>query len=298
MNMQILQLVGILIIVNSLTSAAWFMAYSKSQSLGVSTLVCFAIVVGLALVFNERASEISFGKIASIKTAAQQATTDAQEIASIRQRVEAQASTLDLVAKASADSKQLLDQLREENIKADEKLKQLVQKTSDIDVLPDGRTRMGTLISGEPSFLKTHFDKLLADYYEAKDFPSAYDEAKKCIKAFEESSNSMESNKTIVIGGGGLTVGGKVNLYGIGAVLATKFKEFDTAVTWAKKIVDLQPTPKNKAFLFARLRYANRNDEANKIMIDLFAQNKNLKTADIEDFFGYLKSVGMFIEKK
>lgn len=43
--------------------------------------------------------------------------------------MEAQAATLDLVAKESADAKRLLDELREENGKAEDKLKRIEQKT-------------------------------------------------------------------------------------------------------------------------------------------------------------------------
>ena len=127
--MQILQLVGVLIIVNALTCAGWFVANSKPLDGGGITLLGIAMVAGLALTFHERAIEITFGKVATLKAAAQQATTDAKEITAIRQRVEAQAATLDLVAKESADAKRLLKDLREENIKADDKLKLLEQRT-------------------------------------------------------------------------------------------------------------------------------------------------------------------------
>src|SRR5437868_3594295 len=106
--MQILQLIGVLIMINTLTCAGWAMSHDKPLGATGISLVIIGIVAGLALTFHERAIEITFGKVASLKAAAQQATNDANEISAIRQRVEAQAATLDLVAKEAADAKRLL----------------------------------------------------------------------------------------------------------------------------------------------------------------------------------------------
>jgi hypothetical protein len=142
--MQILQLIGVLIIVNALTCAGWLMSHERALGGGGVTLLIIAVVSGLALTFHERAIEITFGKVASLKAAAQQATTDAREIAAIRQRVEAQAATLDLVAKASSDATRLIDGLKEETKNADEKLKELEKKTAEAARL------------AEPAKLKLH----------------------------------------------------------------------------------------------------------------------------------------------
>ena len=129
--MQVLQLIGVLIIVNALTCAGWFVSHDNKLTPGGIALLAITMVVGLALVFHERAIEITFGKFASIKAAAQQATTDANEIAAIRERVEAQAATLDLVAKESSEAKKLLGQLKAATTTADEKLALLEKKTAE-----------------------------------------------------------------------------------------------------------------------------------------------------------------------
>lgn len=283
--MQILQLIGVLIIVNSLTCAGWFVAHDKALGGGGITLVIFSIVAGLALTFHERAIEITFGKVATLKAAAQQATTDAKEIAAIRQRVEAQAATLDLVAKESADAKRLLDGLREENKKADEKLKLLEQKTSEIYRLPDGRTRMGGMITGEPSVLKEHFDRMIAEY-KAQKWQAAYDAAKAGIKVFED---SKKAEGGVAMTTGSVTAEGVAALYSVGAELAQRFSDHDDALTWAEKAVATLPTPERKALLVTALLNAKKPEAAQKLVEDTLAE----KNEASERFTALLQEIGV-----
>ncbi len=103
-----IQLIGILIIVNTLVMSTWWLTTKQSWSSGFTTVSVLACLIGLVLVLNERAIELSFGPFGALKTAAQQAETDAKEISEIRKRVEAQAATMDLVAqKATATAGQL-----------------------------------------------------------------------------------------------------------------------------------------------------------------------------------------------
>jgi len=117
-----IQLTGILIVVNTVIVSAWWLGQGKSWGLGFTTIAILACLSGLALVFNERAIELSFGQFGSIKTAAKQAETDAKEISEIRKRIEAQAATMDLVARESAEAKELLSNLTEQNKLAEEKI--------------------------------------------------------------------------------------------------------------------------------------------------------------------------------
>ncbi len=283
--MQILQLIGVLIIVNSLTCAGWFVAHDKSLGAGGTTLVIFSLVAGLALTFHERAIEITFGKVATLKAAAQQATTDAREIAAIRQRVEAQAATLDLVAKESSDAKRLLDGLREENKKADEKLKLLEQKTSEIYRLPDGRTRMGGMITGEPSVLKEHFERMVAEY-KAQRFQTAYDAAKAGIKVYEE---SKKAEGGVAMTTGGVTAEGAAILYSVGAELAQRFGEHDNALGWAEKAVTAAPTSERKALLVTTLLNSKKPEEAQKMIDETLAK----KDEASEKFRTLLQEIGI-----
>lgn len=284
--MQILQLIGILIIVNAFTCAGWYMSHDKSPGAGGVTIFTIAVVTGLALTFHERAIEISFGKVATLKAAAQQATTDAQEIATIRQRVEAQAATLDLVAKESSDAKKLLGELREENKNADEKLKQLEQKTSEIVRLPDGRMKMGSMVTGSPSVLKEHCD-LMLEAYKNRKFEVAYGEAKAAIKLYEDSNKALPG--AYMSTGGTLAPEGVATLYGIGAKLAQRFSEHDTALIWAQSSVAAKSSPEGLALLVTALLNVKQPHEAKKLVDETIAKGGE----DAEKFKALLRETGV-----
>lgn len=283
--MQILQLIGVLIIVNSLTCAGWFVAHDKTLGAGGIALVVFSIVAGLALIFNEKAVEISFGKIATLKAAAQQATTDAKEIAAVRQRVEAQAATLDLVAKESADAKRLLGSLREENKNADEKLKLLDQKTAEIYRLPDGRTRMGNMITGNPSVLQEQFDRMIT-FYKDKKFEDAYAAAKVGIKTFEDSKKAEQG---VSMSAGSVNPEAVAVLYSVGAELAQRFSEHPKALEWAEKAVLTAPSPERKALLVTALFNEKKPEAAQKLVDETLAQ----KNEESDQFKALLQDIGV-----
>lgn len=244
-----------------------------------------SIVAGLALTFHERAIEITFGKVATLKAAAQQATTDAKEIAAIRQRVEAQAATLDLVAKESSDAKRLLDELRKENTKADEKLKLLEQKTSEIFRLPDGRTRMGSMITGEPSVLRAQFDKMVSEY-KAQRFQAAYEAAKEAVKTYEDSKRAEGG---VAMTTGGVTPEGVAMLYGVAAEVAQRFSDHELALAWAEKAVAAGPTPERKALLVTTLLNMKRPEAAQKLIEETMAEKNDAS----QKFKAMLEEIGV-----
>src|SRR3989304_6449914 len=121
-----LQLFGILIIVNILIIDLWWLYNQKSWSGVVVTFLifftAFALLAGLVLIFNQRAIELSYGKYGSLKVTAEQAEIDAKEIAEIRKRVEAQSATIDLVAEQATKAKELSEEVSRKNVKSEEKL--------------------------------------------------------------------------------------------------------------------------------------------------------------------------------
>ena len=77
-----LKLVGILLLVNSFAVACWAVGQDKFTK-SASTLCAFALFVALSLIFNERATELSFGSVAKLKISSEQAQADAQAIADL-----------------------------------------------------------------------------------------------------------------------------------------------------------------------------------------------------------------------
>lgn len=291
-EVSMLQLLGIIIIANSFIISAWWLFNGKPWGIGLGTLLILALVVGLAFIFNERAIEISFGKVATLKAAAAQAQSDAKEIAKIKERVEAQAATMDLVAKESAEAKKLLADLSEQNKIAEEKLKALTEKTAQIHQLPDGRSMFGNYISGQPSTLLSECN-LMLELYRKKEFEKAFESASKAIELYESSELALRNVGAAIVTGGNITEESVATLYSVGSELAQRREKHETALKWARKAVSTVATPQRRALLVTTLLNFNGQEEAQKIMADAqksdSADDKKLIEVLLE--FGVLKKI-------
>jgi len=101
--------VGLLIILSALVWAGLRIGGDKSLKGWVLTLCFLAVFAGMFLIVCDRATEISIKGVGTIKAAAERATVDANAIAELRQRVEAQSSMVDLVAKEAARAHELAE---------------------------------------------------------------------------------------------------------------------------------------------------------------------------------------------
>jgi BMFP domain-containing protein YqiC len=278
--MNFLQLIGILVIVNSLIWALWRHSQEGGLGVGGGALLAFALVAGLALIFYKREVEVSFtNEGASIKAAAEQATADAAEIAAIRKRVEAQAATLDLVAKESADAKQLVDNLRQESERADKKLKMLEAKTSQIKQLPDGRVKTGGTVTGDFTILAKHFNDMQVAYREMR-LEDAYTNAREAVRVYEET-------KKILDGAAVMTIGGEASneavalMYAIAAEAAAKAGDHNLALERHTIAYTLDPlNAKLAALHVVALIKADRKDAAQKFIDDAMKRNDSF-SADL-----------------
>jgi len=80
---------GLLMIVFALSIGCWrFYKGRKLPATGLA-LVVLACFIGVALVLNKRVSELSFGKLATLKATVSQAQSDAEQIAGIHRDAEA-----------------------------------------------------------------------------------------------------------------------------------------------------------------------------------------------------------------
>jgi BMFP domain-containing protein YqiC len=253
------EVIGLLMIVLALSIGCWrFYKGKKLPASGLALLV-LACFIGVALVLNKRVSELSFGKLATLKATVTQAQSDAEQIAAIRQRVEAQAATMDLVAKESADAKRLLTDLRKENATADVKLRLLEDKTGGITQLPDGRIVSGAMLLGRASIvfnIKTNMEARFAN----KQYKEAFELAKDCIKRIDDSEKLKP-------GSGGdfseqLSADGLQNVYEVAVRSAILSNDFETAATWAKAALQRKQTPEMNAFLIFSLARSGKVEEA------------------------------------
>lgn len=259
-----MKLIGILLLLNSLAMSSWWITTHGTHKGAVMTLSSFAVFAGIALILSDRITEFSVTGVGTIKAAAEQAQTDAKEIAHIRKRVEAQAATMDLVAKESAEAKKLLADLTRQNEVAEEKLKELSERTSEVVRLPDGRTKFGNIITGAPSALQEKINAGLTAYKQ-NDFVAAHSQFAECVKLYEE-SKSQESNVAMVTDG--INADAIATASALAADTARRTGKHDVALTYARKSVNLASTPEREALLALCLFNSGNVEEANNMLND------------------------------
>ena len=88
-----MRIVGILIIIIALLVTAWWVCSDHAHKEWAVTICIIALFAGVFLTLQDRAIEVSFKWVGKIKAAARQATTDASDIACVKERVEAQSAS-------------------------------------------------------------------------------------------------------------------------------------------------------------------------------------------------------------
>lgn len=121
--METLKIIGIIIIILS-TIFVFVCTYRKKiEFLQCLWLWLISVFIGFVLILSDRIIEISINRVGTIKAAADQAKIDAQAINQIKQRIENQSATIDLVAKTASEYKRLFEDLSKKNEAATDKLK-------------------------------------------------------------------------------------------------------------------------------------------------------------------------------
>ena len=149
-------------------------------------------------------------------------------------------------------------------------LKDLDQRTSGIEKLPDGRTRIGRLIAGHPTIVVEEHNAA-AILYRKKDFVNALEHSKCAIQAHEESQQEGSSMKV----GGNLNESQVATMYYVGALSAHKLKKHEQAYEWAEKANNHESNPKLIAFLSVTLYNVNRKVEALQMIDKRLVQDPN-----------------------
>ncbi|HUA39835.1 MAG TPA: hypothetical protein VMA35_15675, partial [Candidatus Sulfopaludibacter sp.] len=113
-----------------------------------------------------------------------------------------------------------------------------------IEKLPDGRTKIGTMISGRPNVVIEAINEGYQSYTN-RDFNTALGKFQKGINALEATHISGD----VMITGGDITPKGRGQLYGMAADCAIKLYKNDLAKEYAQKSVEADPQPISKLFL-------------------------------------------------
>lgn len=124
-----MKLVGILLVVNSLIVTAYWIATHESHYKSAIVLCSLGIGAGIILTLEARITEYTNPYFGKIKLATEQAVTDANTIADLKKRVEAQSATVDLIAKSAEEARELVDDLTEKSQETDKKLVKIDETT-------------------------------------------------------------------------------------------------------------------------------------------------------------------------
>lgn len=121
-NDKIMKLIGILLVFISIGLSAWWILTNGRQKAATVTLCLIAVFFGLALILQDRITELTVKGVGTIKAASQQAEFDAQAVSHLKERVERQSATVDLVAQEALKAKALSEEVANKNQQAEEKL--------------------------------------------------------------------------------------------------------------------------------------------------------------------------------
>lgn len=120
-----MKLIGILLVLNSIALTAWWVTTHGSHKGTVVTLCFLTVFSGLALVLQDRITELTVKGVGTIKTVVQQVTSDAQTVTELKERVENQSATVDIIANEASKAKALSEEVADKNKRAEEKLETL-----------------------------------------------------------------------------------------------------------------------------------------------------------------------------
>jgi hypothetical protein len=166
---DLMKALGVLLVVGGVLFSFWQLTRtakkeisrtSKAPLLMASFLSVFA---GVAFALEDRITEFTIKGIGTIRTATEQAIADADDVASLKARVENQSATVDLVASQATKAKDLSETVAAQTKEAADSLKTLNAAITDAKVsLDDLKQQEGftTLVMEAQSDERQSYDKL------------------------------------------------------------------------------------------------------------------------------------------
>ena len=97
-----LQLIGILLVLNTLVSGVWWTAQNRAWSAGLAAFTGLGLLVGLTLAFHQRLLEIVRADVGDISAAARKAQNEAEAVTELREKMESEIGELKRLAGKSA----------------------------------------------------------------------------------------------------------------------------------------------------------------------------------------------------
>ena len=121
-NIKMTLAIGIILIVTSIVIAIYWLATGKRNKPLFRFVCVFTAIMGFLLVLKDKLVEVTFKDVISIKTSAAKASADAEVIAKVKQQVENQRATIDLVATEAQKAKNISEDASNKVMLAEQKL--------------------------------------------------------------------------------------------------------------------------------------------------------------------------------
>ena len=97
-----LQLIGILLVLNTLAGGVWWTAQNRAWSAGLATFTGLGLIAGLTLACHQRLLEIVRADVGDISAAARKAQHEAEAVTELREKMESEVGELKRLAGKSA----------------------------------------------------------------------------------------------------------------------------------------------------------------------------------------------------
>ena len=248
----------------------------KAAWIGAAALIVTAVVAGIFSLYNKSGKEQSQSIISSGNIDGTISVLQDTGSVTINYNVPKTATkdAVDELEKKVNATYEKIELSRNEIALLAKALKDLDQRTSGIEKLPDGRTKLGHFVSGQPRIVIEEHDAAVK-YFRQNDYEKALLHSKNAIKSYEETEKVQFSMST-----GGLTNEGISTIYRLAALSAQKLHKNDLAYQYGKKALDAQSSAQNKALISTTLANLGRFREA----IDYIDQalKENPKNADFQ----------------
>jgi hypothetical protein len=228
-----MQFVGLLLIVNSLVGGAWWIASGRPQ-LVVVPLCAVALTAGVFL-------------LSRAQNAAGSGT--------------ATTAALEELVRQTAEAKSLLADLQDQTAVADWHLKQLDERIQSTRILPDGRTRIGTAVTGHATVLIPKLEELQKLILNRPG--EAYPLARECVGIFETTREQIAGLTPLEGDLGPETVAW---LYATAATAAQRAGAHDESLAWARAAVQERSSMERQFLLLTALINKNLQPEANELI--------------------------------
>src|ERR1039458_2677228 len=157
---MVTQVTGIILILLSIGILIYWLATGRRSKPLLKFVCVFIAIMGFLVILKDKLVEVTFKDWLSIKTSVAEASADAKTIASIKQQVENQRATIDLVATEAQTAKNLSEEVSNKIAFAEQKLKDLddaIQKANDSLKKLDAATEFTLLVTKAESGNRSAF---------------------------------------------------------------------------------------------------------------------------------------------